>query len=93
MRNKPSLNNCQVIVALSLVGVIWLAVLFSVMTYNFELVNKDLVTNEELVKNTTIDNLKNTFKNRDHISNILNNMTEINTKLDKLLNQTSNSNK
>jgi hypothetical protein len=80
------LNVYQVIVALSLIGVIWLAVLFSVMVYNFDLVNVGIIENEKLIKGMVKEALNKTDTNRNHL-------LQQDVKLDKLLNQTSNSNK
>jgi hypothetical protein len=90
-RPRPSLSNYQTIIALLVSAVIGLSILFSFMVYNFTQVKNAIIGNEELIKNTTINNLKNTFKNRDNIANILKNITNDDDKLDKLLNQTSNS--
>jgi hypothetical protein len=83
---KLGLNIYQVIVALSLVGVIWLSILFSVMVYNFELVNVGIIDNENLIKGMVKEALNKTDTNRDHL-------LRQDAKLDKLLNQTSDSNK
>jgi TRAP-type uncharacterized transport system substrate-binding protein len=91
LKRFKKLDTYQAITALLVVGVIWLAVLFSVMIYNFSVVNKGVVINEELVKNITKANLKNTFKNADNIASMLRNLTEQDNKLDKLLNLTSHS--
>ena len=84
MRDKLALGTCQVIVILSLVGVVWLAVLFSVMTYSFEIVNREIFDNEKLLKNISRENLLKTDLNHEHL-------LQQDIKLDKLLNQTSSS--
>lgn len=90
-RRRISLDTYEAITALLVCAVIGLAIVFSFMVYNFTEVKNQILDNEKLIKNVTVDNLKNTFKNRDNIMNMLKNITQQDNKLDKLLNQTSNS--
>ena len=85
-----------VITLVVIVNTFGLGFLSSLLIYNFSLLNDGIIqsqqlikSDEQLVKKTTETNLNNTFINRDRILSILSNVSEINNKLDKLLNQTS----
>lgn len=89
MPRRLSLDTIQTIVALSACGIVGLAILFSVMVYSFEVTNNGIFDNEELNKRILTNTLKNTLKNRENTQNIVDSLSQMNNKLDKLLNQTS----